>query len=364
MFRPGMEKLPVYSVEEPLWEIKLDANERSAKLSRTLQNELNRRLRVLESRRYPDMGAGSLRSMLAEAFGLTLEQVTLGNGSSELVAAICGAFGGPGRPIAYQWPSFSMYPIYAALADSPVVAVSLDADFGMSVDAVLETVVKSKASLLILCNPNNPTGTVTPPAVLREIIGRSPCPVLVDEAYHEYYGESCLPWLAEFSNLMVARTFSKAFGLAAARVGYLLASAEISAAVSKRLLPYHMNSYSLAAAEACFSCRENVMQEVRRTAKRRDRMRSVLARIDGLEVFPSATNFLLLRVEDPADLYKRFADRGIGVRNLSHNPELSGCMRVTVGSPEENRRVCECVLEYGAMQSRSKGGGKADGNES
>ena len=106
------------------------------------------------------------------------------------------------------------------------------------------------------------------------------------------------------------------------------------------------------------------MQEVRRTAKRRDRMRSVLARIEGLKVFPSATNFLLLRVEDPESLYKHFADQGIGLRNLSHNPELSGCVRVTVGSPAENRRVCECALEYGAMQSRLKGGGKADGKES
>ena len=360
MFRTGMEKLPVYCVEEPRWVSKLDANERSAKLSMPVQREINRRIHEVESRRYPDMGAASLRTMLAEAYGVTMEQVTLGNGSSELIAAVCGAFGGPGRTIAYQWPSFSMYPIYAALADSPTLAVPLDADFRLSVADVLETVTKSKAGLLILCNPNNPTGTVTPPEDLREIISQAPCPVLVDEAYYEYYGQTCLPWLGMFPNLMVARTFSKAFGLAAARVGYMLASAEISAAIGKRLLPYHMNSYSLAAAEACFSLRDLVMQEVRRTEKRRDDMRTVIRKLQGVEVFPSATNFLLLRSADSDLLCKLLAEQGIGVRNLSSNPELSGCVRITIGSAAENKKVCMCVGDYSAKLLRAKGGNRPD----
>ena len=360
MFRAGMERLPVYSVEEPRWSSKLDANERSAKLPVQVQREINRRFIEVESRRYPDMGAVSLRRMLAVFYGLPLEQVTLGNGSSELIAAVCSAFGGPGRTIAYQWPSFSMYPIYAAMADSPVVAAPLDADFQLSVATALETVTKSEAKLLILCNPNNPTGTVTPPEVLREIIRQALCPVLVDEAYHEYCGETSLSWLGEFPNLMVARTFSKAFGLAAARVGYLLASKEISAAIGKRLLPYHMNSYSLASAEACFFSRDLVMQEVRRTAIRRDDMRSELLKIQGVEVFPSATNFLLLRVAEPDSLCKILSEQGIGVRNLSYNPELAGCVRVTVGNSAENKKVCSCVRDYSAQLIRTKGGSRPD----
>lgn len=359
MFRAGMDKLPVYSVEEPHWQTKLDANERSAKLSGAVQREINLRLHNIESRRYPDMGAVTLRKMLADAYGLPLERVTVGNGSSELIAAICSAFGGQGRPIAYQWPSFSMYPIYAAMADSQAVAIPLDADFQLSAATALDTIEKSKSKLLILCNPNNPTGTLIPPETLREVIRLAPCPVLVDEAYHEYCGGTCLPWLQEFPNLMVVRTFSKAYGLAAARVGYLLASSELSAAIGKRLLPYHVNAYSLATAEACFSFRETVMREVRFTAKRRDKMRAALRKMKGVEVFPSATNFLLLRVADPDALCKQLADYGIGVRNLSYNPELAGCVRITVGNTAENKLVCSCVRDYSAQWLHTKGGNKS-----
>ena len=363
MFRAGMEKLPVYSVEEPHWLYKLDANERSARLSRTVQREINLRLQNIESRRYPDMGAVSLKKMLAAAYGLPVEQVTVGNGSSELIAAVCSAFGGQGRPIAYQWPSFSMYPIYAAMADSPTVAIPLDADFHLSAATVLATVNKTKAKLLILCNPNNPTGTLIPPETLREIIRKAPCPVLVDEAYHEYCGETCLPWLQEFPNLMVVRTFSKAFGLAAARVGYLFASSELSAAIEKRLLPYHVNAYSMAAAEACFSLRENIMREVVLTEKRRGKMSAVLRKVQGVEVFPSATNFLLLRVPEPDALCKSLANQGIGVRNLSYNPELAGCVRITVGNTAENKLVCACIRDDSAQRTQKKGGRKSDAQE-
>ena len=250
MFRPDLDKLPTYSVgEEPVWQIKLDANERSAPLPLSVRNAIARRLRSVETYRYPEMTAQTLRQMLADGYGLNLEQVNVGNGSSELIAAVCAAFGGPGRSIAYQWPSFSMYPIYAALADSPSVAIPLDAQYGLSVDLVVQTVRESGAKLLVLCNPNNPTGVEIPAADLRRILQRVDCPVLVDEAYQEYCGESCVGWLQEFPGLMVARTFSKAYGLAAARTGYLLASKEMSSAIGKFLLPYHLNAFSLAAAE-------------------------------------------------------------------------------------------------------------------
>ena len=360
MFRSGMEKLPVYSVEEPRWLYKLDANERSAILSRTVQREINLRLHNIESRRYPDMGAVSLKKMLSAAYGLQVEQVTVGNGSSELIAAVCSTFGGQERPIAYQWPSFSMYPIYVAMADSQAVAIPLDADFHLSAAAVLAIVKKSNGKLLILCNPNNPTGTLIPPDTLRDIIRQAPCPVLVDEAYHEYCGETCLSWLQEFPNLMVVRTFSKAFGLAAARVGYIFASAELSAAIEKRLLPYHVNAYSMAAAEACFSLRETIMREVLHTAKRREKMSAVLRKVQGVEVFPSATNFLLLRVSEPDVLCKILSDQGIGVRNLSYNPELAGCVRITVGNTAENKLVCSCVRDYSAQRLQTKGGRKSN----
>jgi len=355
MFRTGMENLPIYKLgEEPQWLHKLDANERPGKLPNAVNLEIGRRLRAIATNRYPDMGAAALRTLLAESYQLSVEQVTVGNGSSELIAAVCAAFGGAGRPIAYQWPSFSMYPIYAAMADSPTVAVPLDANFQLSVQEVLQTLKSADAKLLILCNPNNPTGIVIPAGELRAIVSQAACPVLVDEAYMEYYGESCVSWLAEFPNLMVARTFSKAYGLAAARIGYLLASPEISAAVGKRLLPYHTNACSLAMAEVCFSNRDKVMIEVRRAIQRRNLMFTRLSKLRAVQVFPSATNFLMVKVEDPDRLHRIFIDKSIGVRNFSHVPELKGCLRITVGNPTDNTSVYECIKAYDESQPREE----------
>ena len=353
MFRPGTDSLPYYSVgEEPAWLCKLDANERSGKLPHVVMQEIARRFRKIEMNRYPDMGASKLRRMLADAYQVSVEQIAVGNGSSELIAATCATFGGTGRIIAYQWPSFSMYPIYAAMADSPVVAVPLEANFRISVKVAVETVQQSGAKLLILCNPNNPTGTVIPSEDLRAVLQRVSCPVLVDEAYMEYCGESSIPWLAEFPNLMVARTFSKAYGLAAARIGYLLASPENCAAIGKRLLPYHSNSYSLTLAEVCFAYREKVMLEVQRTIRRRDRLSGRLSKLPGVQVFSSATNFLLLKAEDSDALHRIFMDKGIGVRNFSHTAELRGCLRITIGAPDEIEQVLACVQEYSESRTR------------
>jgi len=352
MYRPGLEQLPSYQVgEEPVWTSKLDANERSAALPQAVRNEISRRMRQVQAHRYPELDAKGLRTLLAAGFGLSVGQVNVGNGSSELIGAVCSALGGVGRPIAFQWPSFSMYPIYAAIAGSPAVAIPLDEQYRVSVDVVLQKVKQSGAKLLILCNPNNPTGGVIPAADLRRILQEVACPVLVDEAYHEYCGETCLSWLAEYPNLMLARTFSKAYGLASARIGYLLASPEISQSIGKLMLPYHINSYSLAAAEVCFSMREILMQEVRRTMQRRDRLFRQLKKFDFVQVFPSATNFLLIKVAKPEVLDKIFIRAGIGIRNFSQAPGLEGCLRITVGTAHESQSILACVQQYGEMSA-------------
>ena len=355
MFRPGTDNLPLYPMgEEPAWLNKLDANERPGLLPPAIRNEISSRLRRIESTRYPDMGAPQLRQLLADAYHVTAEQVLVGNGSSELIATACATFGGPGRAVVYQWPSFSMYPIYAAMAESPAIAAPLGNDFTLSPAVVLETVRQANAKLLILCNPNNPTGNAIPPETVREILEQSPCPVLVDEAYMEFYGESCTPWLAEFPRLMVARTFSKAYGLAAARVGYLLAAPELCAAIGKRLLPYHSNAYSLALAEICFSRQEEVLNALYYIILRRDRMAEQIKKLATIEVFPSAANFLLIRVAQPAALHNIFKEHGVGIRNFSYVPELAGCLRITVGSPEDNRQAMQCLRVYNARLAKEE----------
>lgn len=355
MFRSGVDQLPVYSSgEEPTWSMKLDANERSAALPASVQNEIAKRLSAVETYRYPEMNARPLRLLLANSLGLSMEQVSVGNGSSELIAAACAAFGGPGRKIAYQWPSFSMYPIYAALADSPTLPIPLDMRYQLSFERVVQTVRDSGVKLLILCNPNNPTGGPIAADDLRKIMEQVNCPVLVDEAYYEYCGGTVLPWLNAFPNLMVARTFSKAYGLAAARTGYLLASAKLSVALGKFLLPYHLNAFSMAAAEACYSMQDVILEEVRQTVAQRDQLAHKLQKEGVVQVFPSATNFLLIKVNKPDALNAIMTRQGIGVRNFSQTAGLTGCLRITIGSPQENAAILACVNQYATQMQKEE----------
>ncbi|EAX49008.1 histidinol-phosphate aminotransferase [Thermosinus carboxydivorans Nor1] len=351
--RPGLERLPSYTIDDGEWVIKLDANERPTPLPAPVQAAIMERLAGLSFNRYPDMAMRSLRQKIAAESGLTAENVLIGNGSSELLAALCYTFGGAGRGIVYPWPSFSMYGIYAKLADSVAVPVALGEDFGVDAAAVLAAAERDCTGLIILCNPNNPTGTVIPPAVIEKVVAAAPCPVVVDEAYYEFYGQSALPLLKQYANLIVVRTFSKAYGLAAARVGYLLASGEITSLVGRVLLPYHVNALSLAAAEAAYDLRQEFAPGIRQIIAERQRLADELSRLPGITVYPSATNFLLVKAVDAKRISAGLAACGIGIRDFSAAPGLAGCLRITVGTPEENDAVIEAlaaITQGGAAQ--------------
>jgi len=338
--RPSLRLLQPYETNEPFWRIKLDANENAFGLPAAVAEKVAEAISRVSLNRYPEIAASKLRQAIAEFWGLAKEDILVGNGSSELIAAACLAFGGTGRSIVFPEPSFSMYPIYARLADSLPVPVLLGPDFTLSPAGFIAAAKKSNAGLVILCNPNNPTGTVYSLEAIRTVAGGVSCPVLVDEAYMEFAGEfaggAISQLLKETPNLMVARTFSKAYGLAAARVGYLAARRETAEAVAKVLLPYHVNAFSLAAAEAVFAARSCIRPVVSAIVEERERLAGSLANISGVRVFPSGTNFLLCRVPDADVLIQGLAEAGIGVRRPGNSPALSGCVRVTVGTPAEN----------------------------
>lgn len=346
MFRAGMANLPVYMMEDPVWRVKLDANERSAELPSAVRRVIEKRFRETALHRYPDITSQRLRNVIAEAEKVDVKQVLVGGGSSELIAAACSSFGGAGRPIVYPWPSFSMYPVYAALADSPPVASRLNQDFVMDVSNLLQQSKSCGAKLIIISNPNNPTGGATPPDELEFLIRGAECPVLIDEAYYEYYGQTVLPLLSCYKNLLVTRTFSKAMGLAAARVGYMVASLAVAEYVGKRLLPYHLNALSLIAAEEVYAAREMVMVEVERTRQRRQALSNKMTKYNGVEVFPSEANFLMVRTARADELTSFLAQQSIGVRNFSKSADLKGCIRMTVGSSAENKTVLKAVDEF------------------
>ena len=336
-FRDGLESLQPYSVEEHVWQVKLDANEKPVNLPPTVAAVLSERLSRLQLNRYPEIVAHSLRNKLADSIGGKVSQVQIGNGSSELLQAACYVFGGTGRKIVYPEPSFSMYPVYIRLADSQPVAVQLESDYSLSLEKYYE--LAKAADLAILCNPNNPTGNVMPIESISWLAGKLACPLLVDEAYFEFHKATAVDLIKKYNNLIVVRTFSKAYGLAGARAGYMFASEEISSAVGKVLLPYHVNALSLTAAETILDYQNEFTRDINTIIDERERLAAALSRISEIKIFPSQTNFLLVKMEESSQLVALLAAAGIGIRDFSRSPGLNGCLRITVGTLAENDLV-------------------------
>jgi histidinol-phosphate aminotransferase len=348
-FRPGLDAIKSYSIEEADWRVKLDANERAEALPAAVQAELTARLAALAVNRYPEIGQHGLRTKIAADLGLPAANIAVGNGSSEILAALCHAYGGNGKAIVYLSPSFSMYRIYTQLADSRPVTVALDDAFNLDAAKMVAAARAEKAGLVILCNPNNPTGGTLTPQAVEQVVAEAGCPVVVDEAYFEFFqGQSALGLLSRYPNVIVARTFSKAYGLAAARVGYAAAGESIMAQLNKVLLPYHVNAFSLTAAAVAWEHKAEFDPGIARTMAERDRLTTALQAASGIEVFPSSTNFILVRLAKAGELSRFLAAQGIGVRDFSASAALAGCLRVTVGTAAENDAFLHAVSEFSA----------------
>jgi len=345
-YRPGLENIKPYSVEEKDWDIKLDANESPNNLPPLVRERVMNRLEYLAFNRYPEMGMRDLRTQIAENFNMSIQNVQIGSGSSEIIMALCQIFGGPGRSIVFPVPSFSMYAVYAQVTDSFPVPVTLGADYCVMRDKVLQAAEESDAKLIILCNPNNPTGTVMPHEDIEYIASRAKCPVLVDEAYFEFYGQSAVDLMAHYDNVIIARTFSKAYGLAAARVGYVLANAGIISMLERVLMPYHINSLSLATAEILFQMRDEFMPGLEQIITERQRLAGSLEGIAGIKVYPSETNFILIKTAQSKELNAHLSEKNIGIRNFDAAPGLTNCIRITVGTPLENDNLLENIRAF------------------
>ncbi|WP_425058074.1 Histidinol-phosphate aminotransferase [Sporomusa carbonis] len=341
--RAGLETLKPYSIEEINWSVRLDANERPTDLPPAVKARVIEKLSALPFNRYPEISAQSLKETIAAGFNVTAANVIIGSGSSEGLFALCYAYGGAGRSIVYPTPSFSMYGIYAKLADSRPVPVELNSDYTLDADKLLAAAKQAEANVILLCNPNNPTGTVIPSEQIEYIAANARCLVVVDEAYHEFYGQSSVNLLNKYPHVVIARTFSKAYGLAAARVGYLLAHEDIIKTIGKVLLPYNVNALTLVTAETVYQLRREFAAGIAEIVREREKLAAALNAVPGMEVFPSQSNFLLVRTSSAAALVARLRARGVGVRDFSAAPGLTNCIRITVGTPEENALVMEVV---------------------
>ena len=346
-YRNELENMPSYDGVEKSYRVKVNANESTLGLPPLVEERVLNRLALLAFNRYPNAEYYSLVEQIARNFSVDESQVLLGGGSSEIIEKVFHAFGGAGRKIVYPQPSFSMYKIYAKAAEADGVPFDLNERFDLNVDAFIAKIREVGASLAVVCNPNNPTGNALTPAQIEKIAASIDCAFLLDEAYVEFYGQSAVHLVAKYPNLLVARTFSKAYGMAGARVGYMIAQAEVTRMVNKCFMPYHMNVLSLATADIVYQMRDEFIPRLQMIIAERQRMKKQLEKLAGVEVFPSETNFLLIRLSRAEDLKNYLESLGIGVRYFAPNSfGLKNCLRISIGTQDENDEVFTAIKNF------------------
>ena len=295
--------------------------------------------------RYPDPQPAALVDALARLYGVRREQLLVGRGSDEAIDLLVRAFCRAGRDaILVQPPTFGMYAVCARIQDAGVVEVPLRHDFTLDVDAVLAALTPA-VKLVFVCTPNNPAGSVVPRAdierLVRALDGRAL--LVVDEAYVEFADEgSVTDLLDRYDNLAVLRTLSKAWALAGARIGCLLAHPEVIALLRRIMPPYPLPLPSVDAALLALSGwgQANALAHIGVVRAERARMRASLAGLPGVRgVLPSQANFLTVRFDDAGAAYSRLFDVGIVVRDVRRYPGLDDALRITIGAPAENERV-------------------------
>ena len=346
--RPSSPALAALTPYDPKYlpaEVMLSANENSRDVPPEVRREIEHELRRLPLNRYPDPLANDLRDLIAEANGLARNQVLMANGGDELLFNIALAWGGPGRTMVNLPPTFSVYEYNARLTGTNVVNIPRRDDFTIDEAAVLERVARGDVDYLVVTSPNNPTGDVPSESFLAELLDATDALVLVDEAYFEFSRFTMRPHLDRHKNLLILRTFSKAFSLAAVRMGYLLGDADVVAEFTKVRQPYSVDAVSQTIARVAYANRNKFSRGINEIIAERPRLIDGLSRIPGLTVFPSNANYVLVRLEGAGEVWERLYERGILVRDFSRAPYLENCLRITVGTPEENDRLLVALSE-------------------
>lgn len=320
----------------------------------------------LSCNRYPDPQPAALIDALARLYGVRSAQVLVGRGSDEAIDLLVRAFCRAGQDaIVIQPPTFGMYAVSARIQNAAVVTVPLSADFTLDVDALLAGVTPA-VKLVFVCTPNNPTGQRVPlndvERLARELGGRAL--VVVDEAYLEFSdGPSAAALLGRFDNLAVLRTLSKAWALAGARVGALLANEDVIALLRRIMAPYPLPSPCVALALEALSeaGQAQAHAHIAIVCEQRERMAQALAGLPVVrEVLPSHANFLAVRFDRAAAVYARLLEAGIVVRDIQRYPQLEDALRITIGTPEENDRVLD-VLNNLAWTADTRNNGTVAG---
>ncbi len=330
-------------------DVRLNTNESPLPPPAAFVDAVSDAVRQVAWHRYPDRLARDLRARLAALHGVAPEQVFVANGSNEVLQTLSLAYAGPGRSVAVFEPTYAMHSQIARVSGATVVEGRRAPDLSLDLGEVRRVVSAARPAITYLCSPNNPTGMVESPETVREVldlVGEVGGVLVVDEAYGQFAPWSALELLSDDLPLVVTRTYSKTWSMAAARLGYLLGPSWLVAELEKVVLPYHLDALKQAAGLAALDFVDDMERRVSILTEERGRLDAALRDLP-CEVWPSAANFILFRpTERDADaVWQALVERSVLVRNCSGWPGLSGCLRVTVGTRDEDDRFLEALGE-------------------
>ena len=350
--KPQVLKVPAYTLRAYDAEVKLNQNENPYDFPDDLKEQTFRRFRARQWSRYPDFVPDSLRLHLAEFAGWRKDGVLVGNGSNELLQATLMVLIRSRSRVAIPAPTFTVYRLISSVLGAGIVDIPLSADMSFDIEALISKSREAGARVLIVNTPNNPTGAVLRGEGLRRILEEFSGYVLLDEAYYEFWGHTGKEFLEEYPRLIITRTFSKAMGMASLRVGYLLAHPDLAAQISKAKLPYNVNQFSLTAAEVALENIERFRPAIDAVLKERERLGRELSRLPGVRVYPTEANFFLIEVPvAPKLIFEDLYEKGILIRDVSSYPMLSRCLRISVGTADENDRLLSAL--HAALNARA-----------
>ncbi len=347
--RPDLLALEGYHSPQVRVDVRLNTNESPMPPPAEWQELLADEVGAIDFHRYPDRSASALRADLAELHRVRADQVFVANGSNEVLQSILLAYSGAGRSVLTFEPTYAMHSQIARVVGATVVERARSASFMLDPNDVAAAVDDAAPSVTFLCSPNNPSGVIEPRPVIEaalHAVSAVPGLLVVDEAYGQFAPWSAQELFDDERPLVVTRTFSKTWSMAAARLGYCIAPSWVVAELDKVVLPYHLDAMKQAAGRLALRFEPQMRARVEELVAERNRLSTALAATNA-QVWPSSANFILFRplAANADTVWQGLVDRGVLVRNCASWAGLAGCLRVTVGTPAEDDRFLTALTE-------------------
>jgi histidinol-phosphate aminotransferase len=351
--RPDLALREGYHSPQVDVEVRLNTNESPDPPPQAFLDDLARAALALSPNRYPDREATALRTAVGARHGLPPGQVFCANGSNEVLQCLLLAYGGPGRTALVFEPTYALHAHIARLTSTAILGGSRGADFAIDLAEALALVERQQPDVVFICSPNNPTGRCESRDTIEAVATATKGLVIVDEAYGQFARWSAAELLGAFGNVAVVRTFSKTWALAALRLGYVIAHEQVVDACRSVALPYHLDALKQQAGTAALRYDAEMRARVARLVEERGFVEAELSELP-VDFWPSEANFVLFRprTRGAADVWHDLVDRSVLVRDVSGLAGLAGCLRVTIGTPGENRRFVRALDEVLATPRR------------